>query len=104
MGRLMHITYVQCKFRPWTMCRHKSANRTADSMAHWMSLIPIGMRQYIRHVIALPAARQPNVVLSYNSFESIKIDDRATLHDFVAEAAIGLGRYTMQDGNGYWST
>ncbi|KAI3327337.1 hypothetical protein HD806DRAFT_550857 [Xylariaceae sp. AK1471] len=48
-----NVTYNDCA-DPWIMCRHKNSTTSAHTMADMFGHIPLGMREYNRHMIAIP--------------------------------------------------
>lgn len=89
-------------YQPWVMCRHENASKSAEGLADAIGKIPATMRQYIRHVIALPPARFESEQDTYNDFDTILLKGEVSLHSVIAEAAIGLGRHTSMTGMNYW--
>jgi hypothetical protein len=81
------------------MCRHAAAPWNASHMAAAIGLVPVNMRQYVRHVIALPF---DGGVEAYSQDDSVVVFGDAGLHGVLVEAAKGMGKWGMQDGNGYW--
>ncbi|KAF9701408.1 hypothetical protein EKO04_001159 [Ascochyta lentis] len=98
---MFDVKYDDCH-QPWVMCRHTNAPHTADSIAEAVSMIPVSMRQYIRHVIALPDARIEGEEQTYNDFDTIVLKGKASIHTIIAMAAVSLGRYASMSGTDYW--
>ncbi|KAF1963830.1 hypothetical protein CC80DRAFT_498937 [Byssothecium circinans] len=51
--QIYNVTYADCD-EPWVMCRHRLSSKADHMAAFQFSMIPVGMRQYIRHAIILP--------------------------------------------------
>ncbi|KAF1970266.1 hypothetical protein BU23DRAFT_367058, partial [Bimuria novae-zelandiae CBS 107.79] len=51
---VFNVRYDDCG-DPWVFCHHKQSPITIDSMARQFGKLPIQMRQWIRHVIDVPA-------------------------------------------------
>ncbi|KAF2124155.1 hypothetical protein P153DRAFT_390702 [Dothidotthia symphoricarpi CBS 119687] len=100
---MFHVTYDDC-YMPWVMCRHKDAQHTMNSTAHAIASIPVGMRQYLRHVVVLPKDDPELGPDFYNDFDSIILKGNTSLHNIIAAIAKSLGTYGAQQGNGYWNT
>ena len=47
------VFYEDCD-RPWVLCRHTNAQLSAKELADNVGKIPIGLRSFVRHFIALP--------------------------------------------------
>ncbi|KAF2638199.1 hypothetical protein P280DRAFT_405066, partial [Massarina eburnea CBS 473.64] len=48
------VTYADCG-DPWVFCHHKNSGITIDSMARQFGKVPIQMRQWVRHILDVPA-------------------------------------------------
>lgn len=75
-----------------------------NSTARAIASIPVGMRQYLRHVVVLPEDNPESGPYFRNNFDSIVIKGKASFHNIIAAIAKSLGKYGAQQGNGYWST
>ncbi|OAA60014.1 Metallopeptidase, catalytic domain protein [Cordyceps fumosorosea ARSEF 2679] len=51
------IHYDDCKAQPWVFCRHKDSPLSKTDMTELFGRLPVRMRQFIRHIIALPGQR-----------------------------------------------
>jgi hypothetical protein len=85
------------------MCRHNNASHTAESIAGAIGYIPVTMRQYVRHVVALPERHAEGEDTAYNDFDTLVLKDGVGVRRIIAEAAISLGRYASMTGTAYWS-
>lgn len=74
-----------------------------NSTARVIASVPVGVRQYLRHVVVLP--KDDLIVGSdfYNNFDNIVIKGKTSFHNIIAAMAKSLGKYGAQQGNGYWS-
>jgi hypothetical protein len=55
VGTATHqLTLIQCG-DAWVFCHHKNSPITIDSMAKQFGKVPIQMRQWVRHVVDVPA-------------------------------------------------
>jgi hypothetical protein len=84
------------------MCRHKDAWYQAELMKFYIGLIPVNVRQFNRHFIALPADDKGGPD-TYNDYDSIVFKGQASLHNIIANSAKSMGKYT---GEGWpvWDT
>lgn len=47
------VHYADC-CDPWHLCRHKDSNDTLEVLIESFGQVPVHMRQWVRHVVALP--------------------------------------------------
>lgn len=92
---------LQCYEKPWVMCRHKDAWYQPDLMNFYIGLIPVNMRRFNRHFIALPADDKGGRD-TYNDYDTIVWKGQASLHNIIAESARSMGQY-VGGGFGIWS-
>ncbi|ATY62579.1 catalytic domain [Cordyceps militaris] len=52
-----NIRYSDCPKQPWVFCRHKDAPLSKRDLAELFGRLPVRMRQFVRHIIALPGQR-----------------------------------------------
>lgn len=52
-----NIHFDDCKTQPWVFCRHKDSPLSKQDMTELFGRMPVRMRQFIRHIIALPGQR-----------------------------------------------
>ncbi|KAI4635454.1 uncharacterized protein J4E87_000405 [Alternaria ethzedia] len=99
---MFEVTYEDCDETPWVMCRHKDAWYQPDLMEFYIGLIPVNMRRFNRHFIALPADDKGGRD-AYNDYDTIVWKGQASLHSIIAESAKSLGQYV---GGGFpiWSS
>jgi len=92
---------LQCEETPWVMCRHKDAWYQPDLMEFYIGLIPVNMRRFNRHFIALPGDDKGGPA-TYNDYDTIVFKGQASLHRIIAESAKSMGQYV---GGGFpiWS-
>lgn len=57
------VKYDDCS-APWILCRHKDSPSPVGNLFDRMGRLPVGTRQFVRHVIALP---DPNSGHAYNA-------------------------------------
>ncbi|ORY61401.1 uncharacterized protein BCR38DRAFT_348108, partial [Pseudomassariella vexata] len=48
-----NVTYTDCD-NPWILCRHKKSTTSKDHMINIFGSMPLGMREYARHILAMP--------------------------------------------------
>ncbi|OAA40087.1 hypothetical protein BBO_06145 [Beauveria brongniartii RCEF 3172] len=51
------IRFDDCKPQPWVFCRHQDSPLSKKEITELFARLPVRMRQYIRHIIALPGQR-----------------------------------------------
>jgi len=83
------------------MCRHKDAWYQPDLMNFYIGLIPVNLRRFNRHFIALPADDKGGRDI-YNDYDTIVWKGQASLHNIIAESARSMGQY-VGGGFGIWS-
>ncbi|KAG9193320.1 hypothetical protein G6011_03355 [Alternaria panax] len=99
---MFEVLYEDCYETPWVMCRHKDAWYQAELMKFYISLIPVNVRQFNRHFIALPADDRGGPD-TYNDYDSILFKGQANFHSIVANSAKSMGKYTGE-GRPVWDT
>ncbi|KAI9707852.1 MAG: hypothetical protein M1820_004458 [Bogoriella megaspora] len=60
------VTYTDC-VDPWYFCYHKNTEITIDSMAYQWGKLPIQMRQWVKHVVTMPAPTGQAYALNGNT-------------------------------------
>ncbi|KAL9611180.1 MAG: hypothetical protein Q9167_004165 [Letrouitia subvulpina] len=53
--RIWNVHYDDCS-APWIICYHKNSNGSLDDLIDRFGRLPVHTRQYVRHVVSLPAA------------------------------------------------
>ncbi|KAI4646625.1 hypothetical protein J4E93_004846 [Alternaria ventricosa] len=99
---MFEVEYQDCYEKPWVMCRHKDAWYQPDLMNFYIGLIPVNMRRFNRHFIALPADDKGGRD-TYNDYDTIVWKGQASLHNIIAESARSMGQY-VGGGFGIWSS
>jgi len=97
------VTYHDCPSDPWILCQHHESNTTLDSLIDLFGRLPVQTRQFVRHVISLPATGAH----AYNSDGNIAMFDITTLTVFVHESGHSLdllGAYNHSSYAGDWET
>lgn len=54
---VFNVTYDDCDGegdRPWVFCRHKDAEASQDTLAEMFGRLPVRMRSYLKHLVAVP--------------------------------------------------
>lgn len=49
----------QCPHDPWILCRHKDSPDPLPNMFDLFGRVPVGARQWVRHIINLPDRKAP---------------------------------------------
>ncbi|KAH8896619.1 hypothetical protein GQ53DRAFT_639409 [Thozetella sp. PMI_491] len=52
---VLNVTYSDCA-DPWVVCRHKDSPVSQTDSLTYFGQIPVGMRQYVRNLIAMPTS------------------------------------------------
>ncbi|KAL8685096.1 MAG: hypothetical protein Q9218_007980 [Villophora microphyllina] len=52
--QVVTVQYDDCS-APWILCYHKSSNGPLSDLVNTFSRVPVRTRQYVRHVVSLPA-------------------------------------------------
>ncbi|KAI1779237.1 hypothetical protein F4818DRAFT_455336 [Hypoxylon cercidicola] len=72
------VSYEDCG-QPWIMCRHPDADVDADEMATTFGKMPLGMREFVKHVMVVKPEGLPGAcAISYD--DSIVIADTHYQH------------------------
>ncbi|KAI1404742.1 hypothetical protein F4819DRAFT_483239 [Hypoxylon fuscum] len=69
------VTYEDCG-QPWIMCRLKSANVSADTMATTFGQMPLGMREFVKHVMVVKPEALPGAA-AISSGDTIMVTDES---------------------------
>ncbi|XXH02644.1 hypothetical protein Hte_009025 [Hypoxylon texense] len=72
------VFYEDCG-QPWIMCRHKEADIDADEMATVFGEMPLGMREFVKHVMVVKPEGLPGAA-ALSAGDSIYISDTAYKH------------------------
>lgn len=98
-----YVTYTDCG-DPWVFCRHNAAVPSLVDMQDYFGRVPVGMRDYVKHVLAFPQGQG-----AYNSGGNIALFDTAaqTFDVWLHESAHSLdlqGAITGDSSVAYSST
>ncbi|KAI1392505.1 uncharacterized protein F4822DRAFT_131340 [Hypoxylon trugodes] len=90
-------SYNDCD-HPWTMCRVKSAKTNATTMASMFGKMPLGMREYIRHVMVVEPESIPGAA-AVSSGDTILFSDTSyRLYIFAHEMSHSLDSHVPVPG------
>jgi len=81
-----NVTFDDCCDDAWVLCRHKDANLTRDDLIDLFARIPVRMRSYVRHILAVPAVN----VTGYSWGNDIILSGPAVLSTLVHEIGHNL--------------
>ncbi|KAL5889699.1 hypothetical protein ACKVWC_004927 [Pyricularia oryzae] len=79
------VLYDDCD-NNWVVCRHKDAPATEENLIGNLGKVPVGMRSYVRHVIAYPA-RQHDAVASWRAPGDLHLHARPTMQTLIHQVA-----------------
>ncbi|KAI6371850.1 hypothetical protein MCOR25_003878 [Pyricularia grisea] len=84
------VLYDDCD-NDWVVCRHKDAPAAQDNLVSNLGKIPVGMRSYVRHVIAYPARKQQqqqhDAVASWHAPGDLHLHARPTMQTLIHQVA-----------------
>lgn len=89
------------------MCYHagndwlKNLNWDQYHIAQQIQWWPVGLRQHIRHIVALPGPERSGSAYNYNA--TVVITGNAELQDIIGAAAQTLGTLGYKNDTEYWS-
>ncbi|KAH9897148.1 hypothetical protein F4778DRAFT_245748 [Xylariomycetidae sp. FL2044] len=61
---VFNVKYTDCD-EAWIMCRHKQATVSQTGMIDLFGRLPLGMREYVKHVVMAPETKANTVASSY---------------------------------------
>ncbi|KAF2640159.1 hypothetical protein P280DRAFT_28484 [Massarina eburnea CBS 473.64] len=86
---MFNVTYEDCD-EPWVMCRHKDIKVQQNDIALRFAFIPVGMRQYIRHIIIVPTSPTSDSDAAYWANDQLIIVGIPSFTSAVGAVARGL--------------
>ncbi|KAJ4147525.1 hypothetical protein LMH87_002037 [Akanthomyces muscarius] len=85
-----NIHYDDCKSQPWVFCRHKDSPLSKKDMTELFGRMPVRMRQFIRHIIALPGQRSAG-----SSGDNIQMNGDVEITVFIHETGHSLDSHAF---------
>ncbi|KAF2734739.1 hypothetical protein EJ04DRAFT_523440 [Polyplosphaeria fusca] len=95
-----NATYGDCEV-PWTMCRHKSAPYGMKTTSIIWGRVPVRLRSYIRHVIALPA-KINGLPEAINDNDNVVITGNARFSQILAAVGKSVDKYGFPNTTGLY--
>ncbi|KAM3475799.1 hypothetical protein MY5147_003551 [Beauveria neobassiana] len=90
-----NIRFDDCKRQPWVFCRHKDAPLSKSNMTELFGRLPVRMRQYIRHMIALPGQRSAG-----SAGDNIQMNGDCEITVFIHETGHSLDSHAFDPKHG----
>ncbi|KAI0172563.1 hypothetical protein GGR52DRAFT_591079 [Hypoxylon sp. FL1284] len=91
------VSYTDCD-QPWIMCRHKEADVDADKMATVFGQMPLGMREFTKHVMVVKPEAIPHACGVSSGDTIIMSDECYTLHIFAHEMSHSIDSHQEVPG------
>ncbi|KAJ3490178.1 hypothetical protein NLG97_g5845 [Lecanicillium saksenae] len=85
-----NIRFDDCKNQPWAFCRHKDSPLSKKDMTELFGRMPVRMRQFIRHIIALPGQRSAG-----SSGDNIQMNGDCEITVFIHETGHSLDSHAF---------
>lgn len=85
-----NLRFDDCPSQPWVFCRHKDSPLTQQAMGDIFARMPVRMRQFIRHIIALPGQRSAG-----SSGDNIQMNGDCEITVFIHETGHSLDSHAF---------